>query len=266
MKFAVTTFATQPELSPEETIPRLGELGYDGIEIWGRQLDGLDDDGVRSLRARAEKHGLIICAISPYFDFVQGPERWGCSLKDSRTICHQARLVGATIIRYREVDFIPSKDMTQAQWIDCLHGLRALCGLAAPNLAVGIECHVDLPQDSVENILMMIDRVAAPNLQVIFQPDMYPPAEVPEAFEALYPYTAHVHVGNVQQGGATDENGFPLRTNLGDPEGEYDFDWLLNELDRKNYEGFVTVEALTPPKGESLGIELEFLRKTVGPS
>lgn len=263
MKFAATTFATQPKLSLNEAIHQMGALGYDGIEIWGRHLDGLTDKDVVALRKAGEDHGLVVCATSPYFDFVQGSDRWARSVTDCRTICHQARLLGASILRYREVDFIPSKDMTQGQWIDCLDGLRALCGLAAPDLTVGIECHVDLPQDTVENILMMIDRVAAPNLQVIFQPDMYPPTEVPEAFDALYPYTAHVHVGNVQQGGGTDENGFPLRTNLGDPEGGYDFTRLLKELDRRNYEGFVTVEALMAPKTESLSIELEYLRKAI---
>ena len=262
MKFAVTTFATQPELSPEEVIPRLGGLGYDGVEIWGRQLDGLSDDEVLALRSVVVNHGLVVCATSPYFDFIQGPERWGRSLHDSRTVCHQARLLSASILRYREVDCVSSADMNKGQWAACLDGLKALCGLAAPDLIVGIECHVDLPQDTVENILMMIDRVDAPNLKVIFQPDMYPPSEVPAAFDALYPHTAHVHVGNVQKGGGTDANGFPLRTHLGDPEGEYDFCWLLKELDRRNYEGFVTVEALTPPKQQNLGAELDFLRKS----
>ena len=178
MKFAVTTFATQPELSPEDVISRLGELGYDGIEIWGRQLEELSDDEVLALRSTAEDHGLVVCATSPYFDFIQGPERWRRSLHKSRMICHQARLLGASILRYREVDFVPSADMSEGQWTACLDGLKALCGIAAPDLTVGIECHVDLPQDTVENILMMIDRVAASNLRVIFQPDMYPPRDV----------------------------------------------------------------------------------------
>ena len=261
MKFSITSYAVHRSMALDDLIRRLGELHYDGVEVWGRDLEGASDERVRAIREAAEARRLTVCAISPYFDFVQGPERWRKGVEACRTVVRQARILGTPIIRYREVDYIPSADMSDAQWSACLDGLKALCGLASPDLIVGIECHENLPQDTVENILMMIEKVGMPNLKVIFQPSSYIGRDLGPILEALYVHTVHVHVSNRPKGGGRREDGSPLRCHLGDGEGEIDYDRFFGALKSRGYGGFVTIEGIKPPEYESLAVEIAYLRR-----
>ena len=70
MKFAVTSYGVHRTMTIDQLIPRLGELKYDGIEVWGKDLEGASDGRVGEIKAAANRQGLEICATSPYFDFV----------------------------------------------------------------------------------------------------------------------------------------------------------------------------------------------------
>ena len=39
MKFSVTSYAVSRSMTLDELIPRLGVLGYDGVEVWGKDED-----------------------------------------------------------------------------------------------------------------------------------------------------------------------------------------------------------------------------------
>ena len=119
MKYAVTSYGVHRTMTIDQLIPRLGELNYDGVEVWGKDLENASEDRVLEIKAAADAQGLQVCATSPYFDFVPGGERWRKGVEACRTHCAQARALGATIMRYREVDYIPSADMDNR------------CGLAA---------------------------------------------------------------------------------------------------------------------------------------
>jgi sugar phosphate isomerase/epimerase len=261
MKFSVTSYAVFRSMTLDELIPRLGALGYDGVEVWGKDLEGASDERVQEIRAAADAQNLTVCATSPYFDFVPGGERWEKGLAACRTVVRQARILGTPIIRYREVDYIPSAEMNADHWSACLDGLKALCGLAAPDLIVGIECHENLPQDSVENILMMIEKVGVPNIKVIFQPSSYVGQDLGPILEALYPHTVHVHLGNRPNAGGEAPDGSALKSYLGDKDSAIDYDAFFEDLKGRGYDGFATIEGIKAPENESLSVEIEYLKR-----
>lgn len=260
MKFSVTSYATAGSMTLDELIPKLGELGYDGVEVWGRDLEDASDTRVEAIRNAADANHLTVCATSPYFDFVPGDERWRRGVEACRMHVRQARILGATVLRYREVDYIASSNMSAAQWDWCLDGLKALCGLAMPDVIVGIECHENLPQDTVENILMMIEKVGMPNLKVIFQPSSYIGQDLVSILDALYLHTAHVHVSNRPKGGGRGPDGKPMRALLGEPDAEIDYGAFMTDLKRRGYHGFVTIEGLKQPVVDTLAAEIAYLK------
>ena len=264
MKFSVTSYAVHRVMTLDDLVVRLGELDYDGIEVWGRDLETASDDRVKQIRTAADDQNLTVCAMSPYFDFVRGPQLWQKSVEACRTVVRQARILGTPIIRYRELEYIPSAQMTDTQWSGCLDGLKALCGLAGPDLRVGIECHENLPQDTVPNILMMIEKVGMPNLKIIFQPSSYLGQDLVKVLEALYPHTIHVHVSNRPKDGKTREDGSPWPTSLGDPDSQIDYDQFFVALKQRGYDGYVTIEGVAPPEYEKLAVEIAYLRKAAG--
>ncbi|MDP6039268.1 MAG: sugar phosphate isomerase/epimerase [Candidatus Latescibacteria bacterium] len=233
MKYAVTSYGVHRTMTIDQLIPRLGELNYDGVEVWGKDLENASEDRVLEIKAAADAQGLQVCATSPYFDFVPGGERWRKGVEACRTHCAQARALGATIMRYREVDYIPSADMDNKMWSSCIDGLKALAGLAMPDLIVGIECHENLPQDSPENITMMIEKIGMPNVKVIFQPSSYMGKDQLGILDQLYEHVVHVHLGNRPKVSGKAADGSDLKCDLGDPDGVMDYDSIFADLKKR---------------------------------
>lgn len=107
---------------------------------------------------------------------------------------------------------------------------------AAAGLAVGIEAlcrasHPNFALHSVDDAAAVIDTLARPNLKLIF--DTFGAAMEHGAIAPLLdrhlPKIAHLQVANP-----------PLRRAPGD--GELDFDWLFDRLDRSGYDGWVSAE------------------------
>jgi sugar phosphate isomerase/epimerase len=265
MKFSVTTFATRGLISPEALMPRLAEWGFDGIELWSGDLSGPDylawyrqdsvrladlwpDEGLRdeerarlvALRERAEAHGLEISMLSPYFDFTAGQQRWDESLAVGRRYVQYAQILGCPTIRTCG-GRIPSADMTDAEWHDCIAGLKALTGLpGAGEILFCLECHGNRPEDTIAGVLREIREVGAANLKVLLQPTSFVgEANTRQILNALFDHTAHIHAG------------------LGSK--DVDWAWMLPEMAQRGYEGYLSIEGVAEPKLETIEQQMQWL-------
>ena len=263
MKFSVTTFATKGIISAEELMPKLQTFGYDGIELWCGSLPGGEghqtwfrQDTARiadvwpgdkpteeelarltNLKALADRHELAIPMISPYFDFTGGQQRWEESVAVGRRCIQFASVLGATLIRTTGGRLASAK-MTEAHWESCISGLRALTELpGADQVVFALECHPGRPEDTSESILREVNEVGANNLKILFQPSSFIKQASPrEILDALYDHAVHIHTGLQNK--------------------EVEWEWMLPEMERRGYQGFLCIEGAEEPK-------LEYFQKTI---
>jgi sugar phosphate isomerase/epimerase len=255
MRFSVTTFASKGLISPQELMPRLQAWGYDGIELWVGDLPGGEGHiawfrqnavpmaeiwpgdeptagelkQLHSLKALAEGHGLSIPMISPYFDFTAGQRRWQESLAVGQRCIQYAIALDAPLIRCMG-GRIPSAEMTEADWDSCLSGLKALTQLpGAEHVIFALECHPNRPGDTIESILREVNEVGADNLKILLQPSSFiGQANTREILHALYARSVHIHAGLRNQ--------------------DVDWPWLLGEMVRRGYQGYLSIEGAKDPR------------------
>lgn len=227
--FCSIAFRDQPI---EDLLPRLGDLGYDAVEVWGRHLDGRSDDALRALRAAVEREGLGVEVISPYLWLTQTPALLTESLGIAERTIHQARLLGAPKIRTftdSGPTGIGSAAATPAQRATAVSALRRITAMA-PDLRFVVETHEKTLADSVDSTLRLLDEVGAPNLKVLYQPTSA--ATLLEDYERLRPHVEHLHAQNQTADGA--------HTWLED--GVMDWRGLLRRLRADGYAGSLSVE------------------------
>jgi sugar phosphate isomerase/epimerase len=277
-------------ISPEDLMPKLEQWGYDGIELWGGDLPGgehvkwYQDNSVRiadvyssdratqeeldrimELKSLAERHHLEIPMISAYFDFIAGKQRWEESLIIGQRYIQYAQALDCPLIRTLTGGWgsglkpeearvhvagveVPSSAMTDKQWDSLIKGLKALTGLpGADKVVFALETHRGRPEDTIESLRREIQDTGSENLRILLQPDQLipriPGLTIQKMLDDLFEYTVHLHVST------------------GMKDSIVDFGWLLPELMRRGYDGYVTLEGIAEPKLKSLEQEVKWFRQ-----
>lgn len=146
----------------------IAQAGFDGIELWGPHLDGVEGAALEDLGTLIRSLGLSIPLISPYFNFTKSPDHAAASLRQGLDLIGKARRLGAAGIRVFTGNH-RSADATPEQWDRCITCLKTLCDAASP-MIMAVHVHdwnlVDTP-DSTLKLLSLVDR---PNCQILHKP------------------------------------------------------------------------------------------------
>ena len=279
IKFSVTTLATEGVIAPVDLMPKLAAWGYDGIELWGGDLPGAEhvtwfrEDSVRiedvyqadratdqeldalaKLKAVADRVGLAISMIAPYFDFISGSQRFDESLLVGARYVEYAHALGCKLIRTMTGGSgsargsVPSSALTDAEWNACIRGLKALSTLPdAEDVVFAIETHSMRPEDTIETVLRQMHEVGAANVRVLLQPNQFVTKiagmTAQKMLDALYPYTVHLH------------------EHTGMKDSPVGWQYLIGELRRRGFDGYLSIERARPePRLLSLEREIPWLR------
>ncbi len=282
IKFSVTTLATEGVIAPVDLMPKLAAWGYDGIELWGGDLPGAEhvtwfrDDSVRiadvyrggqasgqelgalaGLKAIADRAGLAIPMISPYFDFISGSQRFDESLAVGQRYVEYAHALGCTLIRTMTGGSgsvrgsVPSSALTDAEWDACISGLKALSALpGAEDVIFAIETHSSRPEDTVETVLRQMHEVGAANVRVLLQPNQFVTKiegmTAEKMLAALCPYTVHLH------------------EHTGMKDSPIGWQYILAELKRRGFDGYLSIERARPePRLQALEREIPWLKGAI---
>jgi sugar phosphate isomerase/epimerase len=275
MKFCVTTFTTQRVIDAPDLFPKLAQWGYDGIELWAGDMPNAEgymswwrEDATRIAdvwpeaelteqetnlldlyKALAESNGLEIAALAPYFDFTSGSPRWEESIEVARRYLKYADYLGAKVFR-ASGGRVPSAELTEQQWNALLDAWRILADLpAAEDKAFCLECHANRPEDTLSSILREVEIVDSPSIRILFQPTSFSDeADTETILDSLYAYVAHMHAsGRMLEEGATD----------------IDWEWVFPELQRRGYDGWVSIEGSSEPVLENLERLIAWLRDLI---
>ena len=81
----------------QQAIPKLAQMGYDGLEFWEQYLPGAD---LKWLKGIMDAHHLEIVQICPYFDFTTSSETWEAEYPGCRAIYRVFDSVGRSLYPY----------------------------------------------------------------------------------------------------------------------------------------------------------------------
>jgi len=272
MKFCFGTINVRYQLPIEEILPPVAELGYEGVEIWGPQIDGKPDEELTALKEQARELGLGIPCVTPYFCFTGTREEWETSLAIGRRFIHYADVLGAPFVRgltsvhidlkdFRQQpvaalnDLAPSAQATEEQWqqtVDAYKELTSHIDSTGADVTFALETHGNNLSDALAGCRRLLEAVGSPRLRILYQGFLG--QEPVEGLDDIYDAVVHVHVQYVGSRGK--EKFLPV----------------VRGLAEKAYTGWVNVEFTDPPaEGEGLEVlwengarDLKVVREAAG--
>ncbi|MDD4889163.1 MAG: sugar phosphate isomerase/epimerase [Phycisphaerae bacterium] len=254
--FCINVFRND-ELVP--AIYRLAELGYQGVEIWQRQME---QNRWPILRAAVADAGLRVAQLCPYFDLVNGPEKIEASVKLAEQYVQLAAECPETPALVRVFTgplhgpgAVASSACSQAAWAAAVAGMRRICQIgAARGVGFALETHRGTLVDTGKSIVQFITDVATPNLGANLQVPLEGEPNPAASARKVGPHVVHLHANNHKDGKGTF---------LAD--GEYDFAAFLKAVaDSGPFDGFVSIEhAYHHPVWQTAVVEAEYLKKLI---
>lgn len=219
----------------QEVVEIAKQYDFDGIELWPGHISSFleEENTLQDLRLLMEESGLEVCCISPYLNFTKSLEEAEASRDKVSKCIDYANDLKVNLIRVFVGD-IPSKEMEGAQWRRSIGYLKEICSYD-PSIDFGLETHYKQPTDRIESIEYLLEEVAMPNLKVIFD-GFNLAVDGVDQLEALNRFdekVIHVHMKNYEWATRT-----PQPIHVGDADNQV----ILEELRRRHYEGFISLE------------------------
>jgi sugar phosphate isomerase/epimerase len=234
-----------------EVLELAAEVGFDGIEPWGKP-DHLPlttpDERVREIKAKLDSLNL---ACSHFGSYVRlGEERpAGQQEADMRRSLEIAGLLGTNIVRIW-AGSKNSEDMSEADWTRTVEDGKKYCALAEPlGIQLAMEMHGRTLTNRSAAMIDLINRVGSPALKANYQ--ILNDTEDPyERASAAAPYAVMVHAQNAYDGGGEQQTLIS--------QGVVDFNKIFEILSAAGFKGYFQVEFV---KGSSYEEKVESLQR-----
>ena len=262
MKFGVFS-VSMPEYTPEETVPLLKELGFDGVEwrvaeppankpdkvpyelrywqdnkstIYLAELDEKAD----AIRRLCDENGIEIFSLTTYLSFAD--------LEKVEAVLKVAKRIGVPKVRVFPARFPGDKDLKTME-SEAVSNIRALEKLAAKyDVKILFEIHMDTIMASPSEAYRLIQGCDPKYIGLIFDPgNMVNEGfeDYDKSFQLLGSYIAHIHIKNgalVNDG--TDQFGATKWKRQWTPlkEGMANLALFLEIMQKYGYDGTVSIE------------------------
>ncbi len=238
---ALCTIAFREKLL-EDALDAAAELGFQAVELWGREPhvgDEYDYNRVRLARKLCQERGLEIVALGSYVRFAPTKRSSGKKVDIKQTLL-AARTLRAPIVRVWASD-IGSDQADDQLWRAAISEARQAAEQAAKlGLTLAIEMHDDTLADTADSALRIIEEVGSEALRLNYQPSAREGMEDPvERLEKVLPYVVHVHAQNFAKLAKRDGSP-PARAPLG--MGLIDYEQIVSLLLANGYNGAIAVE------------------------
>ncbi len=222
-------------------VDSLTSVGADGIELWGRHLDGLSSAQIDDLAAKVRDSGQAVDVLGPYWDFSSSDEAVKASLEDARRWLDIKDKFDASKIRVF-AGAPGSAEATEENWSRAISGMRRLARLyEGSGVTFVIETHDHQLPDTVESALRLVKELEEPSILLNYQ---IMGGDTAAELDAVYEWIAHAHVNFASRWTQTAEK-------------------TVSELVKRGYCGTVTVEFCTDSLPEE-GVAFDLKKAIAG--
>jgi sugar phosphate isomerase/epimerase len=213
-------------------VDELVGVGADGIELWGRHLDGLKTADAKALAKKITDTGQKVLALAAYTDFSSSDDAVKASLEEAKRYLEFIDIFDCRKVRIF-VGGPGSAEAKQEHWDRAVKGLKELVHMFHGTGAVFVcETHPDNLNDTVATSLKLMTVVNERAIRLNYQNMKGDPKG---ELNVLYRYVEHVHTSFVARMKSNDEE-------------------VMKELVRRGYDKTLTVEFCTdslPAEGET---------------
>jgi len=238
----------------DEVIDLAADLGFDGIEVWGKEPhvgDGTAEE-MEPIRSDCAAAGLDVPVYGSYLrPGTDGYEaEWEAELDAAEALDADLIRIWAGESEFGEYD--------EAEWEVAVEDLRHLSARADERgLGVTVEKHGGTLTNRAAGARQLIEDVGADNCGINWQPtfDLTAP-EVLADLEALLPTVNNVHLQAVPEPSGS----WPERCPLS--EAYFDVGAVVEALESAGFSGYYEIEFVTPrePYEDAVAADLEYLR------
>ena len=257
--FCTNVFGNTKE-AMAEAIPRLAEMGYDGLEFWEQYLAEAD---LSWLRDFMDAHKLEIVQICPYFDFTEGKAKWDESLKIAERYVGYSLQLGRPMIRTYTGN-VGSADATKEQWDACVDGLQSICEMGKPHgIIFALETHQVIHSgpnltDTSDSTLKLLADVGQDNLKLNLQTPLVNES-ITFSAEQLGEHVIHLHAHNWIIGWPAAGGRLTFLDS-----GDEDFAEFVRVLKSKGFDGYISIEhGSHHPPYETAEHEIKYLKRLI---
>lgn len=261
-KVILSTIAFRERLL-DDALDAAHKLGFEGIELWGREphlSERYDENRVRAARRMIQARGLSIPVLGSYLRMgaTAPPSDETIELHDT---LHIARQLKTQMVRIWMSD-IPASKASPAVWAKAIAEARHACDCAAKlSLCLVAELHESTLLDTSDNAIRAVHQVERDNFRLTYTAGSRADGEEAEVrLCKVLPYVAHVHARNFVALSPRTEVP-PVRAPLG--HGLVDYARLAARLRGVGYEGYIAIEYAHKDgdaKKACLAADLEYLR------
>lgn len=261
MKLGLCTIAFREKLL-EDALNIAQQIGFDGVEIWGREphiSETYDHRRVRAARKMVESRGLEVAMFGSYLRAGAPPS------DEEEEVTAEAALqttqaLGARVCRVWAGN-VSSKRAGKEKWRTTVEELESACAMADNlDLVLAVEMHDGTLADTSGSTLRLIKDVGAGNLKVNYQARFGKGSEdAYRRLRAVLPHVVNVHAQNHRPAKAS-RDGRLEPTALAD--GLVDYQKILKILSAAGFDGFVEIEFVPPSpanKVKALALDYEYL-------
>lgn len=219
----------------EEVLNLANEVGFDGVEIWGKEPhmgEVFDEERVQKVKKMVDERNLSVSMFGSYLYLgVEG------EISKTDSILKIAEGLGTSIVRVWASNK-GSPEATEVDWKNCLRDLEKACRKAEKmGITLAIEMHTKTLADRGETTRRLIEKVSLPNLKVNFQYGLED--NLWERLDAVIPWVVNVHAQNFKK---VSTNGSVKREISLISEGVIDYSLLFLRLKKAGFDGYFEVE------------------------
>ena len=240
-KVILSTIAYRERLL-DDALDAAHKLGFEGIELWGREphlSERYDENRVRAAQKMIQAKELSVPVFGSYLRMgaTAPPSDETIELHDT---LHIARQLKTQMVRVWMSD-IPATKATPAVWEKAITEARHACDCAAKlGLCLVAELHDNTLLNSSDNALRAVQEVERENFRLTFAAGSRVGGEDAEVrLCKVLPYVAHVHARNFAALSPRTEVP-PIRASLS--QGMVDYGRLAARLRTAGYAGYIAIE------------------------
>ncbi|MCD6361511.1 MAG: sugar phosphate isomerase/epimerase [Armatimonadetes bacterium] len=244
----------------EYSLDLAAEVGFQGVEIWGREphiSEEYDKNRVAAAARMVRERGLTVSVFGSYLRLGATNDDDRVALKDVLQI---AAGLGAPVVRVWASD-VGSEEADEMVWARTIDECgEAAMRAAKMGLSLAVEMHGNTLCDTGASTRRLLEAVACDNFGANYQASSKKRAETPqERLELVLPWVLHMHAQNF----APLEKGSDRMERVALSEGAIEYKPLFDLLRANDYQGFVSVEfapSNVADKREAVARDYRYLR------
>ena len=266
MKAGLCTIALREKLL-EDVLNVATDIGFDGVEIWGREphiSETFDEGRVRAARRMVRSRGMEVSMFGSYLRFGAAPPPDGQQNVTAEDALQTAQTLGTGLCRVWAGE-MGSRQADRAYWKRVVDEMRAASEMAANlDLILAVEMHDNTLADTGKSTLRLIQDVGAPNVKANYQATFQKGGDDPYTrLRTVLPHVVSVHAQNYAE--MAGNPGHKMRR-VPLEDGVVEYRRIAKLLFDGGFDGYISIEF--PPMGirskmRALSRDHRFLRSVV---